>query len=141
VSATDCLEDANVGPSWTVPDTIQLARVLREHGVDLLDVSSGGQSLAQTINVFNAQSGFAKQVKKDVGDSLLVGCLGGITTGKMAEGYLQDKCGDVAFVGRQFLENPGTAWAFAEELGEPIHMSSQLQWPFAGRGQRRRASD
>jgi hypothetical protein len=46
----------------------------------------------------------------------------------------------VAFVGRQFLENPGTAWAFAEELGESIHMSKQLEWPFLGRGQRRTQS-
>ncbi|KAJ6586751.1 NADH-dependent flavin oxidoreductase [Mycena sp. CBHHK59/15] len=137
VSATDCLETANVGPSWTVPDTIQLARIVREHGVDLIDISSGGQSLAQTLNVFNSQSEFAKQVKDNVGDSLLVGCLGGITSGTVAERYLQEKRGDVAFVGRYFLENPGAAWAFAEELGESIHMSKQLEWPFIGRGKRK----
>ncbi|KAJ6602737.1 FMN-linked oxidoreductase [Mycena vulgaris] len=136
VSATDCLETADVGPSWTVPDTIRLARIMREHGVDLIDISSGGQSLAQTINVFNSQSEFAKQVKDDVGDSLLVGRLGGITSGAVAERYLQEKRGDVVFVGRHFLENPGATWAFAEELGESIHMSKQLEWPFIGRGKR-----
>ncbi|KAF7368431.1 NADH:flavin oxidoreductase 1 [Mycena venus] len=137
VSATDCLEAANVGPSWTVPDTIQLARVIRAHGVDLIDISSGGQSPAQSFNLLGSQSELAKQVKDDVGESLLVGCLGGITSGTVAERYLQEKRGDVAFVGRQFLKNPGTAWAFAEELGESIHMSKQLEWPFIGRGKRK----
>ncbi|KAJ7159992.1 FMN-linked oxidoreductase [Mycena crocata] len=136
VNATDALEQANVGPSWTIPETIKLARVIREHGVDLIDISSGGQSLAQTVNVFNVQSGYAKEVKDDVGDSLLVGCLGGITSGIVAEQYLQEKRGDVCFVGRNFLENPGTAWQFAEELGESVHMSRQLEWPFLGRGKR-----
>lgn len=136
VSSTDCLEQAGLGPSWTIPDTIALSRVLREHGVDLMDISSGGQSLAQTINVFNAQSGYAKQVKSDLKDSILVGCLGGITTGTIAEEYLQDGCGDVCFVGRKFLESPGAAWEFAEELGVDVHMSKQLEWPFIGRGKR-----
>ncbi|KAJ7688926.1 hypothetical protein B0H14DRAFT_869029 [Mycena olivaceomarginata] len=136
VSATDCLEAANVGPSWTVSETIQLARIIRGQ-VDLLDISSGGQSPAQSLNILMSQSEFAKQVKDDVGESLLVGCLGGITTGTVAERYLQEKRGDVAFVGRQFLKNPGTAWDFAEELGESIHMSKQLEWPFIGRGKRK----
>ncbi|KAJ7126023.1 hypothetical protein C8R44DRAFT_830680 [Mycena epipterygia] len=118
-----------------IPETMPL--VVRNggcRGVELIDISSGGQSLAQTINVFSSQSEFAKQVKDDVGDSLLVGCLGGITNGTVAERYLQEKRGDVVFVGRSFLENPGTAWAFAEELGESVHISKQLQWPFIGRG-------
>ncbi|KAJ4469743.1 FMN-linked oxidoreductase [Lentinula edodes] len=135
VSATDCLEHENY-PSWKLPDTIELAKIIRQHGVDVLDVSSGGQSAAQTINVFDIQSVYAKQVKDVVGDSLLVGCLGGITSGKVAEQYLQEKRGDMCFVGRNFLEKPGTAWDFAEELDESVHMSKQLEWPFIGRGKR-----
>ncbi|KAJ4487938.1 FMN-linked oxidoreductase [Lentinula aciculospora] len=135
VSATDCLEKENY-PSWKLPDTIELAKIIRNHGVDVLDVSSGGQSAAQTINVFDIQSVYAKQIKDVVGDSLLVGCLGGITSGKVAESYLQEKRGDMCFVGRNFLEKPGTAWEFAEELEESVHMSKQLEWPFIGRGKR-----
>ncbi|KAF9030684.1 FMN-linked oxidoreductase [Hymenopellis radicata] len=137
VSATDCLEDVpEAGPSWTVPETVKLSHVLREHGVDVMDISSGGQSLAQTINVFNSQSGFAKEVKKSVQDSMFVGCLGGITSGEVAESYLQEGRGDVVFVGRKFLENPGAAWQFAEDLGVNVAMSKQLEWPFIGRGKR-----
>ncbi|KAJ3807411.1 hypothetical protein EV368DRAFT_86640 [Lentinula lateritia] len=135
VSATNCLEHENY-PSWKLADTIELAKIIYEHGVDVLDVSSGGQSTAQTINVFDIQSMYAKQVKDMVGDSLLVGCLGSITSGKVDEQYLQEKCGDMCFVGRNFLEKPGTAWDFAEELDESVYMSKQLEWPFIGRGKR-----
>ena len=38
ISATDWAEGG-----WTIDDSVELARLFREHGVDLVDVSSGGQ--------------------------------------------------------------------------------------------------
>ena len=43
---------------------------------------------------------------------------------------------DAVFVGRQFLKNPGTVWAFAEDLGVKINMAHQYEWGFLGRGGR-----
>lgn len=43
ISATDWLEESLPGePAWTFTDTVELAKILAERGVDFLDVSSGG---------------------------------------------------------------------------------------------------
>ena len=42
ISATDWLEHLPDTQSWTLDDTIKLAEVIADLGVDLLDVSSGG---------------------------------------------------------------------------------------------------
>ena len=42
ISATDWLEHLPDTQSWTLEDTIKLAEVIADLGVDLLDVSSGG---------------------------------------------------------------------------------------------------
>ena len=41
---------------------------------------------------------------------------------------------DVVFVGRQFQKNPGTVWAFADELGVTLTVAHQIEWGFMGRG-------
>lgn len=42
ISATDWLEKVEGIDGWTVEDTIKLAEILAERGVDLMDVSPGG---------------------------------------------------------------------------------------------------
>ena len=43
ISATDWLEEVSeISESWTVDDTVKLAGILADKGVDVLDVSSGG---------------------------------------------------------------------------------------------------
>lgn len=139
MSATDGLEHVVEEESWTVPDTVKLAHIFCQHGVNMVDVSSGGNSAAQTINVFHSQSVYSKVIKAAVGASLLVGCVGNITSGAVAEKCLQENCGDVAFVGRMFLKDPGLVWKFADELGTSVHMPMQFEWPFLGRGSARQA--
>lgn len=88
ISATDWLENNNEyqGESWTVQDSTRLALLLADHGVDVLDVSSGGNHASQKpIGGPGYQAPFAKQIKKAVGDKLLVSCVGSIKTGDVAE--------------------------------------------------------
>ena len=49
ISATDLLENEPGTDSWKVEDTIKLAEILATKGVDLLDVSSGGNHPKQKI--------------------------------------------------------------------------------------------
>lgn len=49
ISATDWLESEEGLESWKVEDTVKLAEILAEKGVDLLDVSSGGNHPKQRI--------------------------------------------------------------------------------------------
>lgn len=90
VSATEWLEEVLPDePSWRLEDTVRLAGVLAEHGVDLIDISSSGMSPAQKIKSGPAyQVPFSEAVKKATGDKILVSAVGNITDGKMAQGIL-----------------------------------------------------
>ncbi len=49
ISATDWLEQEEGMESWTVDDTVRLGEILAGKGIDLLDVSSGGNHPKQKI--------------------------------------------------------------------------------------------
>ncbi|PSR72183.1 hypothetical protein PHLCEN_2v11940 [Hermanssonia centrifuga] len=139
ISATDFLETSMPDTeSWKVSDTIKLAPLLAAHGVDLLDVSSAGnhplQSLGPIRTVEAYQSGLSAEIKAAVGDKIIVGAVGGIDNGRLAQRILDEGKADVIFVGRQFQRNPGTVWLFAEDLGVRITAAHQIEWAFFGRG-------
>ncbi|KAI0671006.1 FMN-linked oxidoreductase [Trametes maxima] len=136
ISATDWLEESLPNePSWRSGDTVRLAGILAEHGVDFLDVSTGGLHPAQKIKGGPAyQAPFAEAVKRAHGDKILVGSVGVITDGKTAQGVLDKGQADVVLVGRQFQKNPGTVWAFAEDLGVTLTQAHQIEWGWMGRG-------
>jgi len=136
VSATDWLEESLPGsPSWKSEDTVKLAGVLADHGVDVLDISTGGNHPKQKIKGGPAyQAPFAEAVKNAVGDKILVTAVGTITNGHIAQEILDKGQADAVFVGRQFQKNPGTVWAFAEDLGVKITVAHQIEWAFIGRG-------
>jgi 2,4-dienoyl-CoA reductase-like NADH-dependent reductase (Old Yellow Enzyme family) len=81
VSGTDWLPE---GQGWDIEQTIELAKRLVVEGVDLLDVSSGGNHKDQKIpSAPGFQVPLASAVKKAVPD-LLVGTVGLITDGHQA---------------------------------------------------------
>lgn len=123
-------------PSWTVPDTIKFARLLAEHGVDLLDVSSAGSHPKQELPQMDGeavQADLSAAVKAAIDGKLLVATSGRIINGKVAQRVLGEGSADVVFVGRQFLKNPGTVWQFAEDLGIRVTLAHQIEWGFFGR--------
>lgn len=139
ISATDWLEEqpkSEFPESWTPQDTAKLAPLLAERGVDLLDVSSGGNHPKQHPHAGPAyQAPFAKLVKKAVGDKLLVGTVGNIRTGKQAEEQMQDGL-DLVIAGRWFQKDPALVWTWAEELGVDVNVANQIRWGFGGRGKK-----
>jgi len=134
ISATDWLDHEGYdGESWTVKDSVKLAGILADHGVDLLDVSSGGNSPHQKIKGGPGyQAPFAKEIKKSVGDKLLIGTVGTITTGTLANELLEDGL-DLAIAGRMFQKDPSLVWTWAEQLGVQINVANQIRWGFGGR--------
>ncbi|KAK3938016.1 hypothetical protein QBC46DRAFT_391159 [Diplogelasinospora grovesii] len=147
ISATDWLEEAEgySGESWTVDDSCKFAALLAERGVDLLDVSSGGNHPLQKIKGGPGyQAPFAKKIKRAVGDKMLIGTVGLITTGKLAEELLQggkdadDEPLDLAIAGRMFQKNPGLVWSWADDLGIAIYNASQIGWGFGGRASKQK---
>jgi 2,4-dienoyl-CoA reductase-like NADH-dependent reductase (Old Yellow Enzyme family) len=140
ISATDWLDGqpAHFPDSWTEADTVRLAPLLAQRGVDLLDVSSAGLHPSQKIRSGPAyQAPFAKAVKKAVGHTMAIGTVGTITNGPQANELLEEQREgesglDVVLVGRMFQKNPGLVWTFADELGTEIHVAHQIGWGFGG---------
>lgn len=145
ISATDWFEfddglKEEFPESWTVEQSVRLAPILADHGVDLVDVSSGGIHSKSAIAIRSGpayQVHLAHEVKKAVGDKLLVTAVGGIKTGKLAEEVVQSGI-DAVLAGRWFQQNPGLVRAFANELGVKVRMATQIDWSFEGRGKGRK---
>ncbi|KAI0365791.1 FMN-linked oxidoreductase [Pilatotrama ljubarskyi] len=136
-SATDWLEKvAPDEPSWRLEDTIRLSGLVAEHGVDLIDVSSGGADPRQKIEFVAPayQAHFTEAIKKAVGDRVLVGAVGGIKTGKLAQEVLDKGQADVILAGTQFLKDPAAVATFAQDLGIEVKLPHQADWVFHGRG-------
>ncbi|KAK1148877.1 NADH-dependent flavin oxidoreductase [Aspergillus melleus] len=147
ISATDWFEfDKSLRQefpeSWTLAQSVRLAPLLADHGIDLVDVSSGGIHAKSAIAIRSGpayQAHFARDIKGAVGDRLLVSAVGGIKTGSLAEEVLQSGI-DVVQSGRWFQQNPGLARAFANELGVKVRMATQIDWAFEGRGKKAKPS-
>lgn len=136
-SATEWVEESLKGEeSWTVEDSVKLGKLLADQGaIDLLDVSSGGVNSAQKIKAGPAfQAPFAIAVKKAVGDKILVGSVGMIGNGKLANKLVEEDGLDFVLVGRGFQKNPGLVWSFADDLDVMITAANQIKWGFHGRG-------
>ncbi|MEU1880729.1 NADH:flavin oxidoreductase/NADH oxidase [Streptosporangium sp. NPDC020072] len=126
VSATDWLtenpEDEREG--WTVEETVLLAGELLSRGVDLLDVSSGGNAPhARVLTGPGYQVPFAARVRAETG--MPVAAVGLITEPRQAEEILTSGRADAVLLGRELLRDPHWPHRAAREL-EP---SSSLSWP------------
>ncbi|MFC4463338.1 NADH:flavin oxidoreductase/NADH oxidase [Streptomyces xiangluensis] len=120
ISATDWLEQNG----WTADDTVRFAAELTTHGVDLLDVSSGGNASGVRIPVGPGyQVPFAARVKNET--SMPVAAVGLITDVEQAEKILANGEADAVLLGRELLRNPSWARHAARELGSEAHVPDQ----------------
>ena len=100
ISASEWVEDG-----WNLEDSIQLAMLLKDKGVDMLDCSSGGNTHHQKINVKPLyQVPFAAEIKKESG--ICTAAVGMITTAEECEEILQRRQADLVILARQLLRDP-----------------------------------
>ena len=105
-------------------EVASVAERLAQRGVDLVDVSSGGNSPDQQITAGPGyQVPFATRIKSASG--LLVGTVGLITEPRQAEKILADGEADAVFLARELLRNPHWAQHAAAELGADVHWPDQ----------------
>ncbi|NMM98797.1 NADH:flavin oxidoreductase/NADH oxidase [Bifidobacterium olomucense] len=113
VSATDW-----AAGGWDLDQTIVLARMLKEHGVDLVDVSTGGMVSGVSVPVKpNYQVPFAEQIK--IKADVPVSAVGLITKSKQAAKILSRGEADVVEIGRAALRDPYWPLRAANKLGVP----------------------
>lgn len=116
--------------AWRIEDTLKLAPILVEKGVDVFDISSGGNdSDADRVKKeFGIHVEFAKKVKEVVKDSALVACVGKLNDSSKVNDLLKEGAFDIALVGTQFLYNPGLALQWSDELGVEVYRIPS-HWP------------
>lgn len=130
ITATDWMENSPETPQWTINDSIKLVFVLNDIGVDLVDVSSGGNNAAQKVPAHDAfyQVNLAERINKALrneGKSLLVGAVGYINSAIRARDVLEKQKADVVLVGREFLRSPSLVQTWAVELGLEVNYPRQ----------------
>lgn len=121
ISATDWAEGG-----WNEDESVQLAQILKDKGIDLIDVSSGGLAAHQKIAVGPAyQLPFASRIKRETG--ILTGTVGLITSATQSETILVNGDADMIFMAREILRNPYFPLAAAHELKENITWPVQYE--------------
>jgi 2,4-dienoyl-CoA reductase-like NADH-dependent reductase (Old Yellow Enzyme family) len=148
ISATEWMEWTNE-PSWDINESIRLAKLVPDWGVDVLDVSSAGNNPKQRIEWHpRFQTDLASQIREAVraaGKQLLIGAVGSITEAEMARSLVQEGASsktsngdstievkiddaivahaDFVLAARQFLREPQWPLSLAQELNIPV------KWP------------
>ncbi len=122
LSATDWLHDEP--ESWKLSDTVALAKVLRQHGVDMIDVSSGGNSPNQKIILGPGyQVPFAEELRRESG--IMTAAVGMITEAQQADIIVRSGQADMIALARELLRDPYWPLHAAKILGQDIHWPSQ----------------
>ncbi|MBP1999123.1 NADPH2 dehydrogenase [Paenibacillus shirakamiensis] len=105
-------------------DFVTISEQLKELGVDLIDVSSGGNFPAAPPKIYPGyQVPFAAQIRKE--SSIPTGAVGLITEPEQAEEILKNEQADLIFLGRELLRDPYWPRRAAEKLEAKINAPEQ----------------
>ncbi|HXA51881.1 MAG TPA: NADH:flavin oxidoreductase/NADH oxidase [Candidatus Acidoferrum sp.] len=111
VSAMDWVDGG-----WTLDDSVVLAHELKAHGVDVVDCSSGGNSMQQKIELGPGyQVPFAERIRRDAG--VATATVGMITSAAQADTIVRTGQADMVLLAREFLRDPYLPIHAALELG------------------------
>lgn len=102
-------------------DTAEIINIVKDAGIDMVDVSSGGLVQVNIKTYPGYQTGFAETVKVKTNLPVVTGGL--VTNPQMAEEILQNNHLDFVFLGRELLRNPYWPLNAARELQDDI------EWP------------
>ncbi len=121
LSATDWTEGG-----WTIDDSVALAGLLKNHGVDLIDCSSGGLAKPSAIPVGPGyQVPFAEAIKSKTG--ILTGAVGMITEAHQASEIIESEQADLILIARESLRDPYFPLRAAHELGIDVTYPVQYE--------------
>lgn len=110
ISSTDWVDGG-----WDIDQSVQLAKWLKNAGVDLIDCSSGGNVAKAQIPIGPGyQIPFAEKIKKEA--NILTGGVGLITTAEQAEEIIDSGRADIVLLAREMLRDPYFALHAAKKL-------------------------
>ncbi len=125
-SATDWVEGG-----WDLEQSIQLAKELKQLGVDLVDCSSGGNSADAQIPIGPGfQVPLAQAIREQA--EIATAAVGLITEAKQAEEIVAAGKADMVFFARESLRDPYFPRRFAAALGCEIGAPKQYRRAWEG---------
>jgi 2,4-dienoyl-CoA reductase-like NADH-dependent reductase (Old Yellow Enzyme family) len=119
ISCSDWKEDG-----WDVEQSVELARRLRDRGIDLIDCSSGGAVPdAKIAPGPGYQVPFAERIRREAG--IATGAVGMITDPAQADTIVRTGQADCVLLARELLRDPYWPLHAAQELGQPAPWPTQ----------------
>ncbi len=103
---------------WSIEDSIAVARVLKPHGIDVIDCSAGGMSEAnasENTPHYGYQVDYARRIR--AGADIKTMAVGMIIHADQAEEIVSSGGADLVALGREFLHNPNWPIDAAQKLG------------------------
>ena len=119
ISATDWAEGG-----WNDNESAELGKILKGHGVDLIDASSGALVEYAKIPVGPGyQVQFAEKIRREAG--IATGAVGMIIDAAQAETIIRTGQADVVLLAREMLRDPYWPLHAAERLGQSVTWPEQ----------------
>jgi 2,4-dienoyl-CoA reductase-like NADH-dependent reductase (Old Yellow Enzyme family) len=111
---------------WDLTQSIELAKGLRDLGVDLIDCSSGGAVLGAKVEIGPGyQVPFARAIRAEAG--IATGAVGLITEPKQAEEIIASGSADAVLLARELLRDPYWPLHAARALGVDVPWPPQYE--------------
>jgi 2,4-dienoyl-CoA reductase-like NADH-dependent reductase (Old Yellow Enzyme family) len=121
ISATDWVENG-----WDLEQSVRLTGKLKEIGVDVVDVSSGGAVPGVQIPFGPGyQVGFAATIRRETG--VATGAVGMISEPAQAETIISTGQADIVLLAREMLRDPYWPRRAAQTLGAKIKVPVQYE--------------
>lgn len=127
ISATEYVDGG-----YDIEEAIRFSQILKDEGVDVFDVSSGGEGPIGSRGLPGSHAGYqtplAKQIKQAL--SVPVIAVGRLENPVLANAVIGNEEADLVAVGRGLLANPYWALGAASELQLPVEAPTQYKAGF-----------
>lgn len=113
--------DDYINGGINIDEMVSILKLIKDKGIDLIDVSSGGLLNAKIDLYPGYQLKYSERIKKDL--DYMTATVGLITKSDMAEEILKDGKADLIALGRELLRNP--YWP----LYAAHNLKQNIDWP------------
>lgn len=122
ISAVDYIETQD---GWTLDNSISLAEILKENGVDFITASGGGFTNVSRDKVYPGyQVPFATAIKEKTGIS--TGAVGMIANPKQANEIIENNQADLVVIAREHLRDP----YFSIHAAMELELDTEIPWQY-----------